>query len=109
MKWPVSNEKAWIQEALCLLQFLSTLLIFLSQKLAFCLLYSFIVGLFYLLVPRTTIQRRAFSIVDRSTWNGLSLEIRLLPKNNIEAAFYRLLKTDLYRRGWAGVASEKIC
>src|SRR6218665_3181606 len=61
MKWPVSNEKAWIQEALCLLQFLSTLLIFLSQKLAFCFLYSFIV--FYLLVPRPTIQSRAFFIV----------------------------------------------
>src|SRR6218665_942620 len=64
MKWPVSNEKAWIHEALRLLQFLSTFLIFLSQKLAFCLLYSFIV--FYLLVPRpttATIRRRAFFIV----------------------------------------------
>ena len=33
------------------------------------------------------------------------LEIRILPKNN-ESAFCRLLKTDLYRRGWAGGASE---
>ena len=44
-----------------------------------------------------TRQRRAFSIVGPSTWNGLPLEIRLLPKNN-ESAFCRLLKTDLYRR-----------
>ena len=60
-----------------------------------------------LLAPRaktTTRQRRAFSIVGTSTWNGLPLEIRLLPKNN-ESAFCRLLKTDLYRRGWAGGAS----
>src|SRR6218665_2017632 len=52
-----------------------------------------------------TRQRRAFSIVGPSTWNGLPLEIRILPKNN-ESAFCRLLKTDLYRRGWAGGASE---
>ena len=61
-----------------------------------------------LLVPRaktTTRQRRAFSIVGSSTWNGLSLEIRILPKTN-ESAFCRLLKTDLYRRVWAGGASE---
>src|SRR6218665_1782369 len=57
-----------------------------------------------LLVPRAktaTRQRRAFSIVGPSTWMGLPLEIRILPKNN-ESAFCRLLKTDLYRRGWAG-------
>src|SRR6218665_129045 len=52
-----------------------------------------------------TRQRRAFSIVGSSTWNGLPLEVRLLPKNN-ESVFYRLLKTDLYRRGWAGGAFE---
>ena len=46
-------------------------------------------------------QRRAFSVVGPSTWNGLPLEIRLLPKSN-ESAFCTLLKTDLYRRGWAG-------
>src|SRR6218665_870975 len=36
-----------------------------------------------LLVPRAktaTRQRRAFSIVGPSTWNGLPLEIRILPK-----------------------------
>ena len=54
---------------------------------------------------KSTRQRRAFSIVVPSTWNGLPLEIRILPKNN-ESAFCRLLKTDLYRRGWAGGASE---
>ena len=61
-----------------------------------------------LLVPRAktaTRQRRAFSIVGPSTWNGLPLEICLLPKNN-ESVFCRLLKTDLYRRGWARGASE---
>ena len=57
-----------------------------------------------LLVPRAKTansQRRVFSIVGPFTWNG----IRILPKNN-ESAFCRLLKTDLYRRGWAGGASE---
>jgi len=39
------------------------------------------------------------AIVHPSTWNGLPLEIRLLPKNN-EGVFCRLLKTDLYRLGW---------
>ena len=61
-----------------------------------------------LLVPRAAPairQRLAFSIVGPSTWNGLPLEVRLLPKNN-ESAFCRLLKTDLYRRGWAGGAPE---
>src|SRR6218665_1373415 len=48
----------------------------------------------HLLVHRATTatrQRRAFSIVDPSSWNGLPLEIRLLPKNN-ESAFCRLPK-----------------
>ena len=57
-----------------------------------------------LLVPCAAIatrQRRAFSIVGPSTWNGLPLEVRLLPKNN-ESVCYKLLKIDLYRRGWAG-------
>src|SRR6218665_1620387 len=57
-----------------------------------------------LLAPRATTatrQRRALSIVGPSTWNGLLLEVRLLPKNN-ESVFYRLLKTDLYCYGRAG-------
>ena len=56
------------------------------------------------LVPRATTatrQRFALSIVGPSTWNELPLEIRLLPKNN-DSAMCRLLKTALYRRGWAG-------
>jgi len=56
-------------------------------------------------VPCLIRMRRAFSIVGPSTWNGLPLEIRLPPKDN-ESAFYRLLKTDLYHRGWVGGASE---
>src|SRR6218665_1313815 len=57
-----------------------------------------------LLVPHAktaTRQRRAFSIVGPSTWNGLPLEMRILPKSN-ESTFCRLLKTDLYRLGWTG-------
>src|SRR6218665_3839695 len=49
----------------------------------------------------------SLSIVGPSTWNGLPLELRILPKNN-ESAFCKLHKTDLYRRGWAGGASELI-
>ena len=58
-----------------------------------------------MLIKTATRQRRAFSIVGPSTWNGLLLEIRILPKDN-ESAFCRLLKNDLYRRGWPGGASE---
>src|SRR6218665_86858 len=61
-----------------------------------------------LLVPCATTatrQRHAFCVVGPSIWNGLPLEICLLPKNN-GSAFCRLLKTDLYGRGWAGGAAE---
>src|SRR6218665_3545231 len=61
-----------------------------------------------LVVPHAktaTMQRRTFSIVGPSTWNGLPLEVFLLPKSN-ESAFCRLLKTDMYCRSWAGGASE---
>jgi len=68
-------------------------------------LRSSVTGQLLVLRAKTaTRQRHTFSIVGPSTWNGLPLEIRLLPKNN-ESAFCRLLKTDLYRRGWAGGAS----
>src|SRR6218665_2435017 len=56
-----------------------------------------------LLVPRaitTTRQSRSFSIVGPSTWNGLPLEVCLLPKNN-ENEFCKMLKTNLFHRGWA--------
>src|SRR6218665_293528 len=62
-----------------------------------------------LLVPRAktaTRQRRAFSIVGHSTWNGLPLEIRFLPKNHESAFLQVAFKTNSYRRGWAGGASE---
>ena len=61
-----------------------------------------------LLVPRarsSVRQRRAFSVVGPSTWNGLSLTLRLLPRNDLPA-FYQLLKSFLFGRGWAGSASE---
>ena len=47
----------------------------------------------------------AFSIVGPSTWNGLPLAVCLLSKNK-ENALCKLLKTDLYRSGWAVGASE---
>src|SRR6218665_727632 len=43
-----------------------------------------------------TRKRRAFSVVGLSTWNGLPLEVCLLPKDN-ENAFHKLLKTCLFR------------
>ena len=61
-----------------------------------------------LLVPyaRTSIrQRRAFSVAGPSTWNGLPLHLRLLPKV-LTDTFYRNLKTALFSRGWVGSASE---
>jgi len=39
-----------------------------------------------------------FSIVSPSTWNGLSLEVRILPKI-VKVSCLRLI---LCRRGWAG-------
>ena len=61
-----------------------------------------------LLVPRARLclkQRRAFSVVGPSTWNGLPLELRLMPRSNLPA-YCRLLKSSLFSRGWAGSASE---
>jgi hypothetical protein len=61
-----------------------------------------------LLVPRARSsirQNRAFSVVGPSTWNGLPLELRLLPRNDAPT-FYKLLKSVLFSRGWAGSASE---
>ena len=53
----------------------------------------------------STMQHRAFSVVGPSIWNGLPLELRLLPRNS-SPAFYTSLKTILFSRGWAGSASE---
>jgi len=62
----------------------------------------------HLLVPRATTatrQRLAFSIVGPSMWNGICL---LPTSKSNESAFCRLLKTDLYRRGWAEGFSDQI-
>src|SRR6218665_1988229 len=60
------------------------------------------------LVPRartTTIQKRAFSIVGPSVWNDLRSELRSLPRD-LSSSFYKLLKTLLFGRTWAGSVSE---
>src|SRR6218665_2542957 len=55
---------------------------------------------------RTAIkQHRAFSIVGRSVWNSLPSEIRSLPRD-LSSSFYKLLKTFIFARAWAGSASE---
>src|SRR6218665_1349434 len=61
-----------------------------------------------LLVPRvntSTMQRRAFSVVASSVWNSLPSQIRFLPKS-YTPLIYKLLKTDVFHRGWTGSASE---
>src|SRR6218665_1823357 len=61
-----------------------------------------------LLVPRvntSTMQRLVFSVVASSIWNSLPSQIRLLPKSYTPLV-YKLLKTDLFHRGWTGSASE---
>src|SRR6218665_4006034 len=51
---------------------------------------------------RTAIkQHRVFSIVSPSAWNGL----RSLPRD-LSSSFYKLLKTFIFARFWAGIASE---
>src|SRR6218665_2562812 len=46
-----------------------------------------------------TRHKRAFSIVGPSVWNGS------LPRD-LSSSFYKLLKTLLFGRAWAGSASE---
>src|SRR6218665_2358439 len=63
-----------------------------------------------LLVPctRTVIrQRRAFSVVGPTAWNGLPVALRLTPVAP-SALFLSGLKTTLFDRGWAGSAHEYI-
>src|SRR6218665_3007985 len=60
------------------------------------------------LVPRArtaTRHKRAFSIVGPSVWNDLPSELRSLPRD-LSSSFYKLLKTLLFGRTWAGSASE---
>ena len=54
----------------------------------------------------TTRHKRAFSIVDPPVWNGLPSEFQLrsLPRE-LSSSFYKLLKTLLFGRAWAGSAS----
>ena len=59
-------------------------------------------------VPRArtaTRQKRAFSIVGPSVWNDLPSELRSPPRD-LSSSFYKLLKTLLFGRAWAGSASE---
>src|SRR6218665_742319 len=60
------------------------------------------------LVPRArtaTRQKRALPIVGPSVWNDLPSELRSLP-HDLSSSFYKLLKTLLFGRAWAGSASE---
>src|SRR6218665_35977 len=50
-------------------------------------------------------QHRAFSIVGPSVWNNFPSEIRSLPRD-LSSSFYKLLKTFIFARAWAGSASE---
>src|SRR6218665_800038 len=64
------------------------------------------IGDFVVPHARTAIkQHRAFSIVGPSVWNSLPSEIRSLPRD-LSSSFYKLLKTFIFARAWAGSASE---
>ena len=54
----------------------------------FSILHAFLCNV---ISKTATRQRRAFSIVGPYTWNGLPLEIRILPKNN-ESVFAGCLR-----------------
>ena len=61
-----------------------------------------------LLVPwarLATKQRRAFSVAGPFIWNGLPLELRLLPLTNL-TGFHKALNSFFFSRGWAGSAPE---
>ena len=50
-------------------------------------------------------QNRAFSVVGPTVWNGLPLELRLLPRT-LSDLFYVNLKTVLFGRAGVGSTSE---
>jgi len=52
-----------------------------------------------------TMQRRAFSVVGPVVWNGLPLELRLLPRT-VSDTFHNRLKTVLFDRAGVGSTSE---
>src|SRR6218665_846877 len=59
-------------------------------------------------VPRVrtaTRQKRAFSIVGPSVWNGLPSDLRSLSRD-LSNSFHKLLKTLLFGRACAGSTSE---
>ena len=62
--------------------------------------------LFYVLCCDVKLQRRAFSVVGPTTWNNLPSDLRVLLARDFAYTFYKNLKTVLYRRSWAGSASE---
>ena len=54
-------------------------------------------------------QLRAFSVVGRpgpTIWNNLPSDLRVLLAGGSAYTFYKNWKTVLYRRSWAGSASE---
>src|SRR6218665_1580016 len=56
------------------------------------------------LVPRActaTRQKRAFSIMGLSVWNGLPSDLCSLPRD-LSNSFYKLLKTLLFGQAWLG-------
>ena len=63
-------------------------------------------GVLSVLFARTsTMQSRAFSVVGPVVWNGLPLELRLLPRS-LSDTFYNRLKTVLFGRAGVGSTSE---
>src|SRR6218665_471661 len=50
-------------------------------------------------------QHRAFPIVGPSAWSSLPSEIRSLPRD-LSSSFYKLIKTFIFTRAWAGSTSE---
>src|SRR6218665_1940845 len=52
-----------------------------------------------------TMQKRSFSVVGPTTWNGLPIDLRHLP-NGACSQFHHRLKTVLFRLAWIESASE---
>jgi len=52
-----------------------------------------------------TVQTRSFYVVGPTTWNGLPIDLRLLP-NSACSQFHHPLKTVLFRLAWVGSAFE---
>jgi len=50
------------------------------------------------------IQKRAFSVVGPSVWNGLPSDLRSLPRD-LSSSVYKLFKTLLFGRAWAAMGA----